>query len=363
LNLSAFELFRPKAGLQKQSLSLCIPSIVSDNGLIASIVLSFALILYAVHALFGIHNKIAWIFYFDDFTRLAVIYSGIFLIPCVLNKSYKIYFSLRYIAGFLTVFLLAPLFTCAFVSFKQTIPLIRDFCFDVPLMRLDRWLHFGHDPWRLLSPILAHPWIVRGMDILYIVWFLVLVAVSVWMAWTRRRRLRLCFFISMLLIWTLLGIGMGILFSSAGPCYLSKVVRTQEDPFAPLMSRLNEIGKSTSLWALENQAGLWQTHETGTWSMFAGISAMPSIHLAIATAFVLLGFEVRRWLGVLFLVYLGILQIGSVILGWHYAVDGYAGIILACLIWYVVRRLIRRMLPPDMQDPIFPDPEISTSHR
>jgi len=51
----------------------------------------------------------------------------------------------------------------------------------------------------------------------------------------------------------------------------------------------------------------------------------------------------RKWLGWIFAVYLGLIQIGSVILGWHYAVDGYAAIILACLIWYGVRRATRRL--------------------
>ena len=69
---------------------------------------------------------------------------------------------------------------------------------------------------------------------------------------------------------------------------------------------------------------------------------MPSIHLAMAMLFVLLAFEVRKWLGWLFVGYAVIMQIGSVILGWHYAVDGYAGIILAYLIWYIVKRCVNR---------------------
>ena len=80
------------------------------------------------------------------------------------------------------------------------------------------------------------------------------------------------------------------------------------------------------------------------WQPFGGISAMPSIHLAIATTFVLVAFEVRRWFGFLMLGYLVTMQIGSVILGWHYAIDGYAGIICACLIWYAVRKYVRRMV-------------------
>ena len=214
----------------KKGMSPDLKLIMSDNLPIVAIVAAYIAILYAVHAFFGIHGKIVLIPYFDVFTRLAIVISGIFLIPQVLKKNCRVYFSPRYLAGFLTIFLLAPLFTSAFVSLKQTIPLIHGFSFDARLARLDRILHFGQDPWRLLSPILEHPWILRGIDALYMIWFLVLVSMCLWMAWTRRRRLRLCFFVSTLLIWILLGLGMATFLSSAGPCYYSKVVSTGGDP-------------------------------------------------------------------------------------------------------------------------------------
>jgi hypothetical protein len=38
-------------------------------------------------------------------------------------------------------------------------------------------------------------------------------------------------------------------------------------------------------------------------------------------------------------VYTGIVLIGSVNLGWHYAVDGYAGILGAIACWWVAGRM------------------------
>ena len=162
------------------------------------------------------------------------------------------------------------------------------------------------------------------------------------MAWSRRRRLRLCFFISVLLIWTLLGSGLSTLFSSAGPCYYAFAVPGADNPYAPLMTKLNDIDKSFPLNAVDNQAALWEAARQNIWLRFGGISAMPSIHLAIATVYALLAFNVRRWLGVVFCGNLILTQVGSVILGWHYAVDGYAGILLALLIWLTVARLVKR---------------------
>jgi membrane-associated phospholipid phosphatase len=111
------------------------------------------------------------------------------------------------------------------------------------------------------------------------------------------------------------------------------------------LSEISESGKGNYLDAIFNQAGLWEGKITATWGAFAGISAMPSIHLAMATLFAFLAFEVRKWLGWLFVGYAAIILIGSVILGWHYAVDGYAGIILASLIWHGVKRLVYRTAP------------------
>ena len=219
--------------------------------------------------------------------------------------------------------------------------MIHPFTWDVSLMRLDYLLHFGHHPWRLLEPILDFPLILRAIDLLYVLWFIFLVVSCLWMAWTKRRQLRLCFLVSTLLVWSLLGSGLGTIFSSAGPCYYSKVTRANDNPFDPLMTRLMEIHQSNSLWAINNQEALWTSSQEDGWLPFGGISAMPSIHLAMAMLFVLLAFEMHKWLGVLFTGYAVIMQIGSVILGWHYAVDGYAGIILASLVWYAVRRTVK----------------------
>jgi hypothetical protein len=315
--------------------------ILRDNLPIIAIVAAYIPALYAAHAIFGIHNKLLLTFYYDEFARLSIICSGAFFLFHVLKGSYKRYVTPRSIAGFLTIFLLAPIFSSAFASYKQTIPLINAFCWDAAFMRLDYILHLGHHPWRLLESILSNPMLLRALDLIYMSWFVFLFISCLWMAWSRRRRLRLCFFVSVLLIWILLGSGLSTIFSSAGPCYYSSVVQTADNPYAPLMKRLNEINNSLPLDAIYNQSGIWEAARREIWLRFGGISAMPSIHLAVATLYALLAINVRKWLGIVFVIYLVLIQIGSVILGWHYAVDGYAGIALAILIWFTVARFAK----------------------
>ena len=76
----------------KKGVSPDLKLIMSDNLPIVAIVAAYIAILYAVHAFFGIHGKIVLIPYFDVFTRLAIVISGIFLIPQVLKKSCRVYF-------------------------------------------------------------------------------------------------------------------------------------------------------------------------------------------------------------------------------------------------------------------------------
>jgi hypothetical protein len=297
---------------------------------------------YSVHAFYGIHDRIILNFFSIFLIRLALVFLAIFIGWHLFRKTYRRYLTLRYSIGFVVILILAPLFKSAFASYKQTIPLVHDFCWDVPLMQLDYVLHFGCHPWRLLEFLLSFPVLIRFIDLLYLAWFLLLITFCLWMAWTERRQLRLHFFMATVLVWGLLGSFLGTFFSSAGPCYYSNVVPAGQNPYIGLMSELTEIHQSTFLWALHNQFGLWEAKLYDTWLPFGGISAMPSIHLAMAVIFAFVAFNVNSRLGVLFIGYVCIIQIGSVILGWHYAIDGYIGIILAAVIWKVIGLIIKR---------------------
>jgi hypothetical protein len=177
-------------------------------------------------------------------------------------------------------------------------------------------------------------------------WFLVLIFFCLWMAWSSRRRLRVQFFISCLLVWIVLGSVMGTIFSSAGPCYYEKVIASgvTENPYQPMLSKLATYHESQPLWAVSNQIGLWNAKVTDRWLPFGGISAMPSIHVAMAVLFALTAWRVSKLLGLLFVFYASIVQIGAVVLAWHYAIDGYFSIVAAILIWTVVGRLIDNRL-------------------
>ena len=66
------------------------------------------------------------------------------------------------------------------------------------------------------------------------------------------------------------------------------------------------------------------------------------MHVSMAFLFALVGWRASRILGIGFTVFMVLIMIGSVHLGWHYAIDGYAAIVGTWLIWWAVGWLLDR---------------------
>jgi TRAP-type C4-dicarboxylate transport system permease small subunit len=81
---------------------------------------------------------------------------------------------------------------------------------------------------------------------------------------------------------------------------------------------------------------LWKGYATQTYSFGMGISAMPSLHNAIAVLYALMAFRFGKIAGWIFTTYAIIIFIGSIHLGWHYAVDGIFSAIGMWAIWKAV---------------------------
>jgi hypothetical protein len=249
------------------------------------------------------------------------------------------FFTVERIAFALPILIVIPLFGGAFTVTKASIPSINPFSWDPFFYELDRTIHFGFSPWELIQPIVGHPFVSWAINWFYNLWFFVLSYVWVWQALSLKNpTLRLQFFYSVLLTWILLGVIAATMFSSVGPCFYGRVV-PGASPYADLMRYLYEADKQFPIWALDGQAYLWNNFTFREVKLAAGISAMPSMHIAMSFLFFLVGRATAPWIGRVFLVYLVIMLVGSVHLGWHYAIDGYASIIGVCLIWWIAGKL------------------------
>jgi hypothetical protein len=227
-----------------------------------------------------------------------------------------------------------------FTVMKASIPFLAPFSWDVAFEEWDRWLHLGYAPWELLYPLLGGPLSTQVLNWSYNAWLVVLNLVWVWQAFSlKNERGRLQFFMSFVLGWVLLGSAAAMMFSSAGPCFFGRATGLP-DPYAPLMAHLAAINQTHTLWALNVQEKLWEFYAASELGLGAGISAMPSMHVASATLFALIGWRTHRWLGIALTIYAVMIMVGSVHLGWHYAIDGYAGAAGMCVIWWLVGRLL-----------------------
>lgn len=224
-------------------------------------------------------------------------------------------------------------FNKAMVELKPAIPRIKPFSWDEAFMQLDRALHFGVDPWVLLQPVMGFDAVTFAVNMAYNFWFVALFGAWFWFGFQKQAgELRTRFFLSYMLTWWLGGGLLAVAFSSAGPCYYTKI-GLAPDPFTPLMGYLYEVNDRLPIWALKTQQLLWDGY-TGKVAAL-GISAFPSMHNASAVLFALAFRQVSRGLGIFFTAYAAVILVGSVHLGWHYAVDGYAGIALAAAAWWL----------------------------
>jgi hypothetical protein len=241
------------------------------------------------------------------------------------------------IGRYLSVALVLPPFITTFAGLKQSIPLWIPFEWDTRFYKLDKVIHGGRLPSDIGSSFLMQPEVTLLLDRVYYLWFPVLILTVTWYAWTESSPVRNRFLVNYFLIWVLLGIGAATMLSSAGPCYYAYVA-AGPDPYEGLMQYLRRLDSIHGLTTIRAQDYLWTGYVTGRYST-EGISAMPSMHVAMAALFCFSGFSTHRILGCAYGLFLLLILIGSVHLGWHYAIDGYVSIVLVAVAWWLSGRL------------------------
>ena len=239
-------------------------------------------------------------------------------------------------AAGLALFVTLCIFMGVFSSIKTMLPDVVPFLRRPALADLDAFLH-GQDPWRYFVAWLA-PELTRVIESMYFgIWGVLLPGSMLAVLLLRQLEpVRTQYVWTMLVVWPLLGNVIAAMAMSAGPVYYQLV--TGDARFAGLVDYVARHSAAQH-WG---RVYLWQSYVTGSSGAGSGISAFPSLHVANATLLALLAGRVNRWLFGAACAFCGVIFIGSVHLGWHYAVDGYFSIAATTLIWLGVGRLLRR---------------------
>ena len=278
------------------------------------------------------------------FVSLRLLYITVAIRPprpltMFLSELRTLWFTPRRIVLGMSLMIFIPVFFSFFTSAKNLIPFIQPFAWDPILAEWDRALHFGKHPWEWLHPVLKVAFVTSVISFFYKLWFFNKYVMVFWQAFSMKRpHLRAQFFITMLLAWIINGFVIALIFSSAGPCYFHHFYPDLPNPYAELMDFLRASHEKMvvmDLWAMDY---LLQAYQTKASNLFSGISAFPSMHVCVALLNALVGWRIHRKLGMIFSVYLVFIMVGSVHIGWHYAVDGYASLVTTTIIWLIVGR-------------------------
>ncbi|MFN4112819.1 MAG: phosphatase PAP2 family protein [Sphingomonadaceae bacterium] len=221
-----------------------------------------------------------------------------------------------------------------FSKMKAAIPLFNPYTWDAAFIAWDRALFFGYDAWEVLQPVLGYPVITAFLAFLYQVWFLLLYPGVLWFAYaamdeTVRRR----FFLSYVLSWTVVGGAMATWLASVGPCFIGPLLGDRT--FDAQMAYLNAANEQVPVMTLKVQGMLLEWFHADANGLGSGITAMPSMHVAIAFLYWLAmrhaAPRAARWFGLFF----AVTWVSSVHLAYHYAVDGLVSVIVVAAIWRV----------------------------
>jgi hypothetical protein len=235
------------------------------------------------------------------------------------------------------------IFQGAFTSIKTALPLWNGgFPYDGLHAGIDRAVHFGTDPWRYLYATAGNGWVRVLVEWNYNQgWFIFCYATLFFVAVSARASaLRTRYFVTYMLVWIVVGNIIAGVALSAGPAFYGAVTGDTGRFGEQLAFLASGDGGKHSVAYL--QAYLWKLYETGNAGFGSGISAFPSMHVSLVTLNALFIAEAGRHWGYLAFAYMVLVLMSSVYLAWHYAIDGYAAIVLTVAIYAIVRHAMYR---------------------
>lgn len=214
---------------------------------------------------------------------------------------------------------------------KLTVPVLHPRLFDAELWNLDQQLLLGYSPTVFLLTVFRP--ILRAFDWSYAnIFFSSLVLASSYFLSAPERRLRVAFADGNTAMW-IVGAWLYLAVPSIGPAYHFSDVWFE-------YARLLPVTQHFQLMLMRNYQAMLRLAAGGNEQIVIiyGVAAFPSLHVAFQTYAFLWMRKQWRYGQIVFGIFLLVIFLGSMVTGWHYLIDGVAGIILAVLCYWGARR-------------------------
>jgi membrane-associated phospholipid phosphatase len=204
---------------------------------------------------------------------------------------------------------------------KSSVFLINPRVWDSELQHLDQMIHFGISPSLFFLELFKSEYFYRGIDYFYSIIYggLVILYPPIFIG-IASRHVRRVLGTAFILIFVI-GVIVYIAIPSWGPVFV------EPEEFESALQQMPMTVKVQSQLYKETSSLVRNPLGTRT-IVYGGIAAFPSLHVAILTLFALISHTVSKtWfkINVLFVIFM---ILGSVVTGYHYLIDGYAGLLL-----------------------------------
>lgn len=226
-----------------------------------------------------------------------------------------------------------------FANLRRDVPAINETLYDSPLWRLDALLHLGVEPAVVATELAAEhgllPWLDRAFGLVYSA---ELAVPLLFLVSARLRPLRGRLFFALCLLWMIGGV-LCLVWPALGPAFYrpSRFVWLDQAPYAQYLQDVAMRGYVR-----------FRTHPgsdaAAVVALHQGVAALPNLQVGVLA---LCAIASQRWRALSLALWLVALVgfVASLALGWHYAVDGYAGALLACVTWLVACRAVPLQRP------------------
>ena len=246
----------------------------------------------------------------------------------------------RWIVLSVRIWIAILIFNYTYFWLKVCVPMVNPTLWDETFSRLDAALHFGYSP----SIVLIES--VRGnllgwLDRWYGLWLPTVSLSIAFFCAHPKPMVRRQFVLSCVLIW-IVGAWIYVALPALGPVYVFTELWRDILPGMPANHNAQQL-----LW--ENYQIIQRGIEDGQLYRFnptRGVAAMPSLHVGVHWMLMLWMHRYARPLFIPAAIATFLTFLGSIITGWHYAIDGYVGIALGQAAYWTSLRLERdRNLP------------------